>query len=73
MSSPEPFRVRMAVRVYKLDPQRHLAGPAHLQYADQSRFACMEAAGISVNDLLADGSVPSTSRPRFATDESSER
>jgi acyl-CoA thioester hydrolase len=56
--SAEPFSVRMAVRIYELDPQRHVAAAVYLQYADHSRFACMQAAGVSVDALLADGIGP---------------
>ena len=48
----EPFSIRMDVRVYELDPQRHVAGPVYLRYADHSRFVCMQTAGISVEELL---------------------
>jgi acyl-CoA thioester hydrolase len=51
--SIEPFRVRMQVRVYELDPQRHVGGAVYLHYADHARFACIESAGISVDELLA--------------------
>jgi acyl-CoA thioester hydrolase len=55
---PEPFTVRMDVRVYELDPQRHAAGAVYLAYGDHSRFACMQTAGISVEELLAAGIGP---------------
>jgi acyl-CoA thioester hydrolase len=48
----------MHVRVYELDQQRHLGGAGYLQYADHSRFACMQSAGISVDELLAAGIGP---------------
>lgn len=54
----EPFSIRMDVRVYELDPQRHVAGPVYLRYADHSRFVCMQTAGISVEELLAAGIGP---------------
>jgi len=54
----EPFRIRLAVRIYELDSQRHVGGWVYLQYADQARFACMEAAGVSVDELLAAGLGP---------------
>jgi acyl-CoA thioester hydrolase len=56
--SAEPFRVRLDVRVYELDPQRHVGGSVYLQYADQARFACMQAAGVAVDELLAGGVGP---------------
>jgi acyl-CoA thioester hydrolase len=55
---PEPFTVRMEIRVYEIDPQRHVGGAVYLQYADHSRFACMQTAGISVEELLTAGIGP---------------
>ncbi|MBO2462965.1 acyl-CoA thioesterase [Actinomadura violacea] len=54
----EPFSVRMDVRVYEIDPQLHLNGGFYVQYADHARFACVEAAGVSVQRLIADGYGP---------------
>ncbi|MCO6007494.1 thioesterase family protein [Actinoallomurus purpureus] len=54
----EPFSVRLEIRSYEIDPQLHLGGGFYIQYADHSRFACVQAAGISVEDLLADGMGP---------------
>lgn len=54
----EPFSVRLEVRVYEVDPQLHLNGGFYVQYADHARFACVRAAGVSVEDLLADGLGP---------------
>lgn len=54
----DPFSVRLEVRVYEVDPQLHLNGGFYVQYADQSRFACVRAAGVSVEELLADGLGP---------------
>jgi acyl-CoA thioester hydrolase len=48
----------MEVRVYELDPQRHVSGAVYLEYGDHSRFACMQTAGISVEELLAAGIGP---------------
>jgi acyl-CoA thioester hydrolase len=56
--NPEPFRLRMQVRVYEVDTQRHLSGACYVQYAEHSRFACMQAAGVSVRELLEDGIGP---------------
>jgi len=58
MTMIEPFRVRLEVRVYELDPQRHLTGAAYLQYADHARFACVRAAGVDVDAMLAGGVGP---------------
>lgn len=56
--SPEPFSVRLDVRIYELDPQRHVNGAVYMQYADHSRFACVQAAGIDLEELMADGVGP---------------
>ncbi|OUC92594.1 acyl-CoA thioesterase [Streptosporangium minutum] len=53
-----PFSIRLDVRVYELDPQLHLTGAAYVQYADHSRFACLQAAGVSVEDLIGSGLGP---------------
>jgi acyl-CoA thioester hydrolase len=44
--------------VQELDPQRHLTGGAYVDYAEHPRFACLQAAGVSVERLLADGIGP---------------
>ncbi|WP_141578992.1 thioesterase family protein [Actinomadura sp. WMMA1423] len=54
----EPFSVRYEVRVYEIDPQLHLNGAVYVQYADHSRFACLRAAGVSVEKLIGDGFGP---------------
>jgi acyl-CoA thioester hydrolase len=54
----EPFRLRTQVRIYEVDTLRHLGGACYVQYAEQSRFACMQAAGVSVHQLLGDGIGP---------------
>ncbi|WP_424186477.1 acyl-CoA thioesterase [Actinokineospora sp. G85] len=54
----EPFVVRLEVRSYDLDPQQHVNGAVYQQYADHSRFACVQAAGLVVEDLIADGLGP---------------
>ncbi|WP_328403258.1 acyl-CoA thioesterase [Nocardia sp. NBC_00403] len=54
----EPFRVRIDVRVSDLDLQQHVTGSAYQQFADHARFACVQAAGISVEDLLSSGLGP---------------
>lgn len=53
-----PFSTRIEVRVSDLDPQLHVTGAAYHQYADHSRFACVQAAGVSVDELIADGFGP---------------
>ncbi|WP_324192831.1 acyl-CoA thioesterase [Nocardia transvalensis] len=57
-TSHEPFSIRIDVRVSDLDPQLHVTGPAYQQYADHARFECVQAAGISVEELLRDGFGP---------------
>lgn len=54
----EPFSVRLEVRSYELDPQLHVNGAVYQQYADHSRFACVQTAGVSVEDLLSSGLGP---------------
>ena len=49
-----PFQVRVTVRLSDLDPQLHVNGAAYVQFTDHARFACVEAAGVSVEALLAD-------------------
>lgn len=48
----------MTVRSYELDPQLHVNGAVYVQYADHSRFACVLAAGISVEELIGSGMGP---------------
>lgn len=54
----EPFTVRLEVRSYEVDPQLHLNGGFYIQYADHARFACVQAAGVSVPDLIGGGLGP---------------
>jgi acyl-CoA thioester hydrolase len=44
--------------VSDLDLQQHVTGAAYQQFADHARFACVQAAGISVEDLLGAGFGP---------------
>ncbi|WP_306356058.1 MULTISPECIES: thioesterase family protein [unclassified Nocardia] len=53
-----PFTLRFAVRSYELDTNHHLASTVYLQYAEHTRFACGQAAGLSPRQLLADGFGP---------------
>lgn len=57
-ATTEPFSVRLEVRSYEIDPQLHLNGGCYIQYADHARFACVRAAGISIEDLLSSGIGP---------------
>ncbi|MFG1794886.1 thioesterase family protein [Nocardia altamirensis] len=52
------FSIRMEVRVSDLDAQLHVTGAAYHQFADHSRFACVQAAGVSVEELIAAGFGP---------------
>lgn len=54
----DPFTIRFTVRSYELDTNHHLASTVYLQYAEHSRFACGQAAGLSPDKLLADGLGP---------------
>ncbi|GAA4639592.1 acyl-CoA thioesterase [Actinoallomurus vinaceus] len=56
--STEPFSVRLDVRVYEVDSQLHLGGGFYVKYGDHARFQCVQAAGVSVEKLLADGLGP---------------
>lgn len=61
------FTHRIEVRISDLDMQGHVTGAAYHQYADHSRFACVQAAGISVGNMLAAGFGPVNleTTPRF--------
>lgn len=52
------FQLRITVRSYELDPQRHVNGAVYQQYADHARYECLRAAGVSVDELLAAGVGP---------------
>ncbi|WP_280315937.1 acyl-CoA thioesterase [Nocardia abscessus] len=52
------FSTRIEVRVSDLDPQLHVTGAAYHQFADHARFACVQAAGVSVDELIASGLGP---------------
>ena len=54
----EPFRVRIAVRGYELDPLGHVNQAVYLQYAEHARWECLRAAGISLQTLMAAGVAP---------------
>ncbi|MFC9995089.1 acyl-CoA thioesterase [Nocardia sp. NPDC127526] len=56
--SAAPFTMRFTVRSYELDTNHHVASTVYLQYTEQSRFACGQAAGLSPDRLLADGLGP---------------
>lgn len=52
------FQVRLAVRSYELDPQRHVNGAVYLQYADHARFECVRASGIDIDQMISAGVGP---------------
>lgn len=54
----EPFRVRIAVRGYELDPRGHVNQAVYLQYAEHARWECLRAAGISFDRLTESGVGP---------------
>lgn len=54
----EPFQIRIQVRIYEVDQQRHVTGPTYLQYADHARYECFRAAGVDVERMLAGGVGP---------------
>lgn len=54
----EPFRVRIAVRGYEVDPRGHLNQAVYVQYAEHVRWEQLAAAGISHDALIAAGIGP---------------
>jgi acyl-CoA thioester hydrolase len=52
------FTVRYVVRSYETDANGHLNGSVYVQYADEARRACAEAAGVSMDELFASGVGP---------------
>lgn len=54
----EPFRVRIAVRGYELDPQGHVNQAVYLSYAEHARWELLRSAGISVDALVGTGVGP---------------
>ena len=60
MTEATPFQVRVTVRGYELDRQGHLNQAVYLQYAEHARWACLQAAGIAQDRLIADGIGPVT-------------
>lgn len=55
---PDRFTTRLDVRVFDLDAQGHLTGPAYLQYAGQALWEHVRAAGVDVDALLGSGVGP---------------
>jgi acyl-CoA thioester hydrolase len=54
----EPFRVRITVRGYELDPQGHVNQAVYLQYAEHARWECLRGAGVTVDRLISHGIGP---------------
>jgi acyl-CoA thioester hydrolase len=54
----EPFRVRIGVRGYELDPHGHVNQAVYLQYAEHARWECLRVAGITQPTLAAAGVGP---------------
>jgi acyl-CoA thioester hydrolase len=54
----EPGVVRVAVRADDLDVNGHVRGAAYLAYADHARWALVQAAGVSFDELKAAGLGP---------------
>ncbi|HTU75358.1 MAG TPA: acyl-CoA thioesterase [Trebonia sp.] len=54
----DQFYVRFRVRGYEVDTQGHLNWAQYLHYAEQARWECMAAAGITQDALLASGVGP---------------
>lgn len=52
--------MRVTARAYGLDTQGHLNSAVHHQYGGHTRWECLRAAGISLDDLLATGVGPIT-------------
>ncbi|WP_031469370.1 acyl-CoA thioesterase [Sciscionella sediminilitoris] len=47
------FTVRIQVRNADLDTNGHVRGPKYLEYADQARWECVQAAGVRLDALAA--------------------
>jgi acyl-CoA thioester hydrolase len=52
------FSIRIKVRGYEVDTQGHLNWAEYLHYAEQARWECLEAAGITQDGLIATGFGP---------------
>lgn len=59
-TATEPFRVRVEVRMSDLDTNGHVTTAAYLQYADHARWKLLQAAGIDLDALVAEGFGPVT-------------
>jgi acyl-CoA thioester hydrolase len=54
----EPFAVSVTARGYEIDANGHVAGAVLLQYSQHARWACLRAAGVDQDRLLASGLGP---------------
>lgn len=54
----EAFRVRYVVQPDEVDTQGHLNEAEYLHYSQRARWACLTAAGLSTERLLAEGLGP---------------
>lgn len=54
----DPFQVRFRVRGYELDTQGHVNQAEYLHYAEQARWECLLADGITQDILVAAGIGP---------------
>lgn len=51
----EPFSVHMAVRSYEIDQLGHVNHAVYHQYGEHARLALIQAAGCSLQELVASG------------------
>ncbi|MGH3646703.1 MAG: acyl-CoA thioesterase [Micromonosporaceae bacterium] len=54
----DPFRVRIQVRGYELDPQGHVNQAVYMNYAEHARWEFLRAAGLTQQQLIAAGVGP---------------
>jgi acyl-CoA thioester hydrolase len=54
----DEFSIRIKVRGYEVDTQGHLNWAEYLHYAEQARWECLDAAGITQDRLIASGFGP---------------
>jgi acyl-CoA thioester hydrolase len=60
VTAPEPFRVRVEVRMSDLDVNGHVTTAAYLQFADHARWKLLQAAGVDLDALAGAGVGPVT-------------
>ena len=54
----QPFKVRIQVRGYELDPQGHVNQAVYLQYGEHARWELLKAAGFTQDRLISHGVGP---------------